>query len=50
MNDDNNEGIGEDIKELMENNDIDKDTAERVQELIDEGLDEDEAVELEELL
>lgn len=38
--------IDEDKKELMENHDLDKDTAERAQELIDEGLDEDEAVEL----
>ncbi len=45
------EKIDENIQELMENHDLDKDTAERVQELIDdEGLDEDDAVELEELL
>ena len=36
----------EDIKQLMEDHDIDEDTAEKAQELIDEGLDEDEAVEL----
>lgn len=34
----------EDVKQLMEDHDIDEDTAERVQELIDEGLDEDDAV------
>jgi len=31
---------------LMEDHDIDEDTAEKVQELIDEGFDEDDAVEL----
>jgi len=36
----------EEILQIMQDNDIDKDTAEKVQELIDEGLDEDEAVEL----
>lgn len=36
----------EEIKELMDNHDIDQDTAERVQELVDEGLDEDDAVEI----
>ncbi len=36
----------EEILRLMLDHDIDKDTAERVQELIDEGFDEDEAVEL----
>lgn len=40
---DNNE-IEEDLKQLMEDHDIDEDTAEKVQELIDEGLDEEEAV------
>ena len=34
----------EKIKELMEDNDIDEETAEKVQELIDEGLDEEDAV------
>lgn len=34
------------IQELMENYDIDEEQAERAQELIDEGLDEDEAVEI----
>ena len=36
----------EEIAQLMEEHDIDEDTAEKVQELIDEGLDEDDAVEL----
>ena len=41
MNEDN-----EGLKELMENHDIDEETAESVQELIDEGFDEEDAVEL----
>jgi hypothetical protein len=36
----------EETSRLMEEHDIDEDTAEKVQELIDEGLDEDDAVEL----
>lgn len=36
----------EDIKRLMKDHLIDEDTAEKAQELIDEGLDEDEAIEL----
>jgi len=36
----------EDKKRLMKDHLIDDDTAEKAQELIDEGLDEDEAVEL----
>lgn len=36
----------EDVRQLMEDHDIDVDTAERVQELIDDGLDEEDAVEL----
>lgn len=36
----------EEIARLIEEHDIDEDTAEKVQELIDEGLDEDDAVEL----
>ncbi len=41
------EPIDEEIAELMQSHDIDRDTAEKVQELIDEeGLDEDDAVEL----
>jgi uncharacterized Rossmann fold enzyme len=45
------EGIEkEDIKRLMKDYGLDEDAAERAQELIDEGLDEDEAVELAEEL
>lgn len=41
----------EDIREIMENHDLDQDTAERVQEIMDDlGVDEDDAVELEESL
>ncbi len=36
----------EDIAQLTEEHDIDEDQAEKVQELVDEGLDEDEAVEI----
>jgi hypothetical protein len=36
----------EETKELMTEHDLDEDTAVRAQELIDEGLDEDDAVEL----
>lgn len=36
----------EDIKSLMEDNDIDEETAERVQVLIYEGLDEEDALEI----
>ncbi len=36
----------EETRELMRERDLDEDTAERAQELIDEGLDEDDAVEL----
>ncbi len=36
----------EDVRRLMEEHDIDEDAAEKVQELIDEGFDEDDAVEL----
>ena len=36
----------EEIGRLMEEHDIDEDTAEKAQELIDEGLDEDDAVEI----
>lgn len=43
--DDDGEPIDEEIVELMQTHDIDKDTAEKAQELIDEGLDEDDAVE-----
>jgi hypothetical protein len=44
------EVVEEETKDLMENHDIDKDTAEQVQELIDEGIDEDDAVEIQELI
>lgn len=45
MNTDNtNEMKGEEIKQLMEDNDIDEETAEKAQELINEGLDEEDAV------
>ena len=36
----------EEVKRLMEDHNIDADTAEKAQELIDDGLDEDEAIEL----
>lgn len=36
----------EDVKELMDSHGIDQDTAERAQELVDEGLDEDDAIEI----
>lgn len=38
--------MDEEIRRLVEEHDIDEDTAEKAQELIDEGLDEDEAVEV----
>ena len=37
--------MDEDIKRLMEDHLIDEDVAEEAQELIDDGMDEDEAVE-----
>jgi hypothetical protein len=40
------EDIDEDKLKLMTEHDIDEDTAEKAQELIDEGLDEEDAVEL----
>lgn len=39
-------GPDEEIRELMKNHDVDEDTAEKAQELIDEGIDEDDAIEL----
>lgn len=36
----------EETRRLMQEYDIDADTAEKAQELIDEGLDEDDAIEL----
>jgi len=42
--------VDEDIAQLMEDHDIDEDKAGKVQELIDEGLDENDAVELADIL
>ena len=42
--------MDEDIKQLMEDYDIDESTAEQAQEWIEDGIDEDEAVELAELM
>ena len=36
----------EEVQRLMSDYDVDADTAEKAQELIDEGLDEDDAIEL----
>ncbi|QQS59468.1 hypothetical protein IPN35_01075 [Candidatus Peregrinibacteria bacterium] len=48
---DGQEPIEEDIKEIMENQGVDADQAERVRDVMEEyGLDEDEAVEVEELI
>jgi hypothetical protein len=46
------EGIPEDeeVQRLMQEHEIDEETAEKAQELIDEGIDEDEAIELAEEL
>ena len=45
------DGLSEEVKEIAKNYDIDTDTAERAQELVDElGIDEDDAVELADLL
>lgn len=38
--------MDKEIKQLMKDHDVDEDIAEKAQELIDEGLDEDEAIEL----
>jgi methyl coenzyme M reductase subunit C len=40
------ENIEEDALKLMKDHDIDEDVAEKAQELIDEGIDEDDAVEI----
>lgn len=41
------ESPDEEIIEIMENHDLDQDTAERVQEIMDEyGVDEDDAIEI----
>lgn len=51
MNNNDSEHVeGEDVKRLMKDHLVDKDTAEKAQELIDEGLDEDEAIEVAEEL
>ena len=44
--DDDGEPIDAEIAELMQEHDIDKDKAEKAQELIDEGFDEEDAIEL----
>lgn len=46
--DDETDDLPEDVEtlRLMQEHDIDADKAEKVQELIDEGLDEDDAIEL----
>ena len=44
------EAIEPEVKDLMDNHDIDKDTAERVKDLVDEGLYEEDAVSIDELL
>ena len=46
MNNEENEEEDDETRQLMEDHDIDEDTAERAQEWINEGLDEDDAVEL----
>lgn len=38
--------MDEETKRLMKEHEVDEDVAEKAQELIDEGLDEDEAIEL----
>ena len=45
-----NENIDEEVKTLMKDHDIDESTAEQAQELINEGLDEEEAIEIAENL
>lgn len=42
--------MDEEVKRLMEDHEVDEDVAEKAQELIDEGFDEDEAIELAEEL
>ncbi|MDO8569837.1 MAG: hypothetical protein Q7R89_03670 [bacterium] len=42
--------MDEETKRLMEEHEVDEDVAEKAQELIDEGLDEDEAIEIAEEL
>ena len=49
--DEDGEPIEEEIVELMENHDLEKEDAEKVRDLMDEtGLDEDDAIELNDLL
>lgn len=36
----------EETRRLMKEHEVDEDTAEKIQELIDEGIDEDDAIEL----
>jgi hypothetical protein len=40
----------EEVTRIIQDHDVDEDTAEKAQELIDEGLDEDEALEIAEEL
>jgi len=42
--------MDEETKRLMKKHDVDEDVAEKAQELIDDGLDEDEAIEIAEEL
>jgi division protein CdvB (Snf7/Vps24/ESCRT-III family) len=42
----NKDDVDEEVKTLMTEHDLDEDTAERAQELVDEGLDENDAIEL----
>jgi len=42
--------MDEETKRLMREHDVDEDVAEKAQELIDDGLDEDEAIEIAEEL
>ena len=44
------EAVEPEVKDLMVNHDIDKETAERVKELVDEGLDEEDAVSIDEIM
>lgn len=47
MNQDNQEAPDQEIQELMEDNDLDENTAKQVQEVMDEyGIDESDAIEL----
>ncbi|MBP9864214.1 hypothetical protein KBC54_02070 [Patescibacteria group bacterium] len=38
--------IDEEVREIMTEHDLDEETAEKVQELVNDGVDEDDAVEL----